>query len=206
MAGDGGTADIGIQGLSGAAERNTDLLFICYDNEAYMNTGTQRSGLTPIGAKTSTTPAKGKLQFPKDMPAVLEAHGIPYIATASAGYPGDLYDKVKKARAMSGTRYMHLSAPCPPGWQFPASDTVAVAKRVIETGMFVLFEIEQGVFRLTGRSLKIAEDGITRPPIHELITGQKRFKGVEEETIEQYQQYINSRWERFVKRHFDAKD
>ncbi len=200
MAGDGGTADIGIQGLSGAAERNTNILFVCYDNEAYMNTGTQRSGLTPLGARTSTTPTFGKVQFPKDMPAILEAHDIPYIATASPGFPGDLYDKAVKARALTGTRYMHINAPCPAGWQFPARETVALAKSAVDVGAFILFEIEQGVYRLTGRSLQLAENGGLHP-IQEFFELQGRFAKLDEESMKQTQARINQRWQRAVQRH-----
>ena len=200
MAGDGGTADIGIQGLSGAAERNANVFFVCYDNEAYMNTGTQRSGLTPLGAKTSTTPTEGKLQFPKDMPAIVEAHGIPYLATASPGYPGDLYDKVCKARATSGTRYMHINAPCPAGWQFAPSETVAMAKIAVETGIFVLFEIEEGLFKLTGRSLSLAENG-TRKPVTDFLSPQGRFGKITEETLALIQEQVDKRWQKTIARH-----
>jgi len=111
IAGDGGTFDIGIQALSAAAERNTDFLYICYDNEGYMNTGTQRSSATPMGAFTTTTPAT-KIEHKKDMLAIMEAHGIPYMASASPAYPLDLYDKVAKARAIPGTRFIQINIPC----------------------------------------------------------------------------------------------
>ena len=117
-AGDGGTADIGIQSLSGASERGDDFLFMCYDNEGYMNTGVQRSGTTPQGAITANTPFKGKLQQKKDVAAIMAAHGIDYVATASAAYPLDLYDKIKKAISLKGVKYIHIHTPCPPGWGF----------------------------------------------------------------------------------------
>lgn len=204
MAGDGGTADIGIQALSGAAERNADILFICYDNEAYMNTGTQRSGLTPLGARTSTTPALGKLQFPKDMPAIMEAHDLSYIATASPGYPGDLYDKVYKARFMKGTRYIQINAPCPAGWQYPAQDTVAMARKVIDTGVFILFEIEEGHYKMTGHSLRLAE-GKERLPISDLVSEQGRFSRTDAETMAALQERVDERWHASVKRHFSER-
>ncbi|NLN94317.1 MAG: pyruvate synthase subunit beta [Candidatus Hydrogenedens sp.] len=200
MAGDGGTADIGIQALSGAAERGANILFICYDNEAYMNTGTQRSGMTPLAARTSTTPTLGKIQPPKDMPAILEAHGIPYIATASPGYPTDLYDKVQKARDIRGTRYMHLSAPCPAGWHYEAKDTVAMAKLAVETGTFILAETVEGVYRLTGRSLSMAKAG-KRKPVREFIRTQGRFSRSSEEALDELQQWVDNRWEAAVHRH-----
>ncbi len=117
FAGDGGTADIGLQGLSGAAERNSDQIYVCYDNEAYMNTGIQRSSSTPHGAITTTT-TLGKERFKKNLPAIMAAHDIPYIATCSISEPLDLYDKFKKAKAIKGCRYIHSLAPCPVGWWY----------------------------------------------------------------------------------------
>ncbi len=199
MAGDGGTADIGIQALSGAAERNANFLYICYDNEAYMNTGTQRSGSTPIGARTTTTPAYGKRQHQKDVPKIMEAHGIPYIATACPSFPTDLYDKVKKAVGKQGTRYMHMCAPCPSGWQFPAKDTVEMGRMAVEVGAVILYEIEDGAFRLTSRSKKLAEQGGLKA-LRDYIAPQGRFKGMEEETIDQMQAWINRRWQQCIRR------
>lgn len=201
MAGDGGTADIGIQALSGAAERNTNIMFICYDNEAYMNTGTQRSGLTPLGARTTTTPTLGKKQMSKDMVAIMEAHGIPYVATASPGYPGDLYDKIYKARFIKGTRYIQLNIPCPAGWQYPAQDTVTMARLAIETGAFILFEIEYGKFRLTSHSLHLAE-GKERTPLLDYLKAQGRFAKTDAEIFELLQRKVDERWYAAVKRHF----
>ncbi len=117
-AGDGGTADIGLQALSGAAERGDNFLFICYDNEGYMNTGVQRSGTTPQWAITSNTPIKGKIQQKKDVPSIMAAHHLSYVATCSASYPLDLYDKVKKAVTFPGLKYIHIQIPCPPGLGF----------------------------------------------------------------------------------------
>lgn len=199
MAGDGGTADIGIQGLSGAAERNANILFVCYDNEAYMNTGTQRSGATPLGAKTSTT-TSGKHQFAKDLSAIIEAHHVPYMATGSPGYPGDLYDKVRKARFVDGTRFLHLNAPCPSGWQYAPCDTVAIAKAAIECAAFILFEIDHGHYRLTGPSLALAQKD-NRKPIRDYVLGQGRFKGFDETTFAAVQEYVDAQWNRAVARH-----
>ncbi|MEE9491538.1 MAG: thiamine pyrophosphate-dependent enzyme, partial [Dehalococcoidia bacterium] len=159
IAGDGGTHDIGIQALSGAAERGADFIYICYDNEGYMNTGNQRSGSTPLGAISGTTPILGKQQNQKDMTAIMEAHGIPYVATANASYPLDLYEKVRKARAMEGTRFIHVFTPCPPGWGFPFSDTIRIGQLAVQTGWDVLYEVEDGVFRLTSASESIARRG-----------------------------------------------
>lgn len=204
MAGDGGTADIGIQALSGAAERNANFMYICYDNEAYMNTGTQRSGSTPIGARTTTTPAYGKQQHAKDVPKIMEAHGVPYIATACPSFPTDLYDKVKKAMGKRGTRYMHMCAPCPSGWQFPAKDTVEMGRMAVEVGAVVLYEIEDGVFRLSSRSKKLAEQGELKS-LRDYIAPQGRFKGIEDEAIEQMQAWINKRWAECIKRDAESR-
>lgn len=162
-AGDGGTHDIGIQALSGAAERQNDFIYICYDNEGYMNTGNQRSSSTPLGATSGTTPILGKQQNPKDMAAIMEAHGIPYVATANASYPLDLYEKVKRAKTIEGTRFIHIFTPCPPGWQFPFSDTIKIGELAVETGLVVLYEVEDGNFRLTSASESIARRGKLKP-------------------------------------------
>lgn len=199
FAGDGGTVDIGIQALSGAAERNEDILYICYDNEAYMNTGTQRSGASPMGARTATTPVIGKKQHPKDMVEIMEAHGVGYIATAIASYPTDLYDKVRKAKARRGTRYIHVTAPCSPGWVFPAKDTVAMGRLAVDTGMCILLEIEDGVFRLTSRTRKLAERGLPEP-VHEFTSKQRRFHGLSHEHIHEMQERITARWRKYVAR------
>ncbi len=200
MAGDGGTVDIGIQALSGAAERNEDMLFICYDNEAYMNTGTQRSSSTPKGVKTATTPLRGKQEQKKDMTQIMEAHGIGYIASASPSYPGDLYDKVLKARDLRGMRYIHIHVPCPPGWSFPTRDTIGVGRLAVETGVLPLYEIEGGVFRFTGKSRTIVKGGGQLRPLGEYLALQGRFKGLDPELAAEFQESVRARWDRFVAR------
>jgi pyruvate ferredoxin oxidoreductase beta subunit len=200
MAGDGGTNDIGIQGLSGAAERNTDFIYICYDNEAYMNTGTQRSSSTPLGAKTATTPFSGKRQHAKDMPRIMEAHGVSYIATASASYPIDLYEKVVKAKNRRGTRYLHVSAPCPPGWVFPTADTVRMGRMAVESGAVVLYEIENGSFRLTSASLEMAKQGRDLEPVEDYIRHQGRFAGIGDASLDELQRWLTERWEGYLQR------
>ncbi len=192
-AGDGGTSDIGIQALSGAAERGDDFLFMCYDNEGYMNTGVQRSGTTPQGAITTNTPFKGKLQQKKDVPAIMAAHGIDYVATASAAYPLDLYDKIKKALTLTGTKYIHIHTPCPPGWGFEPRYSVKVGRSAIETGYYDLYEVEQGVFRLTGASEKLVEKQ-QLVPVREYLQSQARFKLLSEEQIAQIQSQIDTKW------------
>ena len=199
IAGDGGTYDIGIQALSAAAERQTDFLHICYDNEGYMNTGNQRSGSTPLGAISGTTPVLGKQQNQKDIAAIMEAHGIPYVATASATYPLDLYDKVRKARTIRGTRFIHVFTPCPPGWSFPFNNTVSIGKLAVETGWVILYEVEDGVFRLTSASESIAQKGNLKP-LREYIALQGRFKNITEEQINELQDRVNARWKRCLER------
>ncbi|MEE8471119.1 MAG: thiamine pyrophosphate-dependent enzyme [Dehalococcoidia bacterium] len=199
IAGDGGTHDIGIQALSGAAERQNDFIYISYDNEGYMNTGNQRSGSTPLGAISGTTPILGKQQDQKDMIAIMEAHGIPYVAAANACYPLDLYEKVRKARGIRGTRFLHVFTPCPPGWRFPFSDTIGIGELAVQTGWVVLFEVENGVFRLTSDSESIARKGSLRP-VREFLTEQGRFKNISEEQINKLQERVNARWQRCLER------
>lgn len=196
-AGDGGTSDIGIQALSGAAERNTDFLYVCYDNEAYMNTGTQRSGSTPKGASTTTTP-NGKFEHKKDMPKIMAAHNIPYLATACSSYPADLYDKFKTAKEVYGTRYIHIFIPCPPGWGYDPSQTVKIGRMAIDCGMFDLYEIIDGAFRFSGPSLKIAKSG-ERKPVNEYVRSQDRFRNVTDETIEEIQHTVDKKWDSYKK-------
>ncbi len=199
FAGDGGTYDIGIQALSGAAERGTDFIFVCYDNEGYMNTGTQRSSATPMGAITTTTPILTKEQNKKDMLKIMEAHDIAYIATTTPAYPIDLYDKFVKAKRIKGTRYMQIHVPCPPGWGFPPRDTVKIARLAIETGVFVLFEMENGKFRFTGRSKSLAEKG-NRLPLINYIERQDRFKKISEEQLHSMQKFIDNKWNEYLKK------
>jgi pyruvate ferredoxin oxidoreductase beta subunit len=195
-AGDGGTSDIGIQSLSGAAERGDDFLFLCYDNEGYMNTGVQRSGTTPQGALTANTPIRGKLQQKKDVPAIMAAHGINYVATASAAYPLDLYDKIRRALALAGTKYIHVHAPCPPGWGFDPRYTIKIGRLAIETGYFDLYEVESGVFRLTGASAKLLEKRRLLP-VGDYLKGQVRFKALTEKHVADIQAQIDVKWSRY---------
>jgi len=199
IAGDGGTHDIGIQSLSGAAERKSDFVYICYDNEGYMNTGNQRSGSTPLGAISGTTPILGKQQTPKDITAIMEAHALPYIATANACYPLDLYEKVRKAREIKGTRFMHVFTPCPPGWRFPYSDTIRIGQLAVETGWDILYEVEGGVFRLTSASESIARRGNLKP-LKEFVSQQGRFRNITEEQINELQEAVNVRWKHCLSR------
>jgi pyruvate/2-oxoacid:ferredoxin oxidoreductase beta subunit len=203
IAGDGGTHDIGIQALSGAAERQTDFIYICYDNEGYMNTGNQRSGSTPLGAISGTTPILGKQQSQKDITMIMEAHGIPYVATANASYPLDLYEKVKKAKAIKGTKFIHVFIPCPPGWRFPFSDTIKIGELAVQTAWSVLYEIENGVFHLTSASESLARKGNLRP-VREFIAEQGRFKNITEEQLNELQKRVNAHWQLYLKRASDS--
>ncbi len=193
-AGDGGTFDIGIQALSGVAERNDDIIYVCYDNEAYMNTGTQRSSATPYGAWTTTTPVKHFKNRPKkDIDAIMAAHRIPYIATASIGYPEDLFKKVKKAKDIKGTRFLHVYAPCPSGWKSRPEDTVKLARMVVQNSMFPLYEIEWGekyILNIIPREKK---------PIDDYLRLQGRFHHLDEKEISLLQQEVDKSWERLLK-------
>jgi pyruvate ferredoxin oxidoreductase beta subunit len=200
FAGDGGTYDIGIQALSGALERGTNFIYVCYDNEGYMNTGTQRSSASPAGAITTTTPVLAKLQHKKDMIRIVEAHRIPYIATASPAFPLDLYDKFRTAREITGSRYIEVHAPCPPGWGFPNKDLIKMGKLAVETGIHVLFEIRVGRFSLTGRSLAMAEKG-RKKTVADYVKGQTRFKKITDEQIRRLQEFTDQRWEESLERH-----
>lgn len=193
-AGDGGTFDIGIQALSGAAERNEDILYVCYDNEAYMNTGIQRSGGTPAGAWTMTTPGAGGSPRPKkDLDAILEAHHLPYQATATPAFAEDMVRKFQKARSVKGFRFIHVLAPCPPGWKYDPQDTVRLSRLAVQTGLFPLYEIEEGKFRL---SVPVAK----RKPLSEFLGTQGRFKSLSPEAGRAAQEEVDARWAALGKR------
>jgi len=192
IAGDGGTADIGIQALSGAAERNEDILYVMVDNEAYMNTGIQRSGCTPYGAWTTTTPVgkviAGKKEHKKDVPMIMLAHDVPYIATASVGYMKDFLDKVEKAKNIKGFRYLQVFTPCPTGWRSDTAKTIELAKMAVDCGMYTLFEAEHGRLRIT-RKPKMT-------PIRNYLLAQGRFRHLKDEDIEELQRWVNEKWRR----------
>ncbi len=191
--GDGGTVDIGLQALSGAAERGDNILYICYDNEAYMNTGIQRSGSTPYGAWTTTT-VLGKRRHKKNMPKIMAAHDLPYVATASIGYPLDFVEKVRRAVRHRGLKYIHLLAPCPVGWRFPPSKTIEMGRLAVLTGMWPLYEVEEGEFRLTGPSRALLDKG-RRRPVAEYVRAQGRFAHLTDEDIRELERYVDRLWE-----------
>ncbi|MEA2090019.1 MAG: pyruvate synthase subunit PorB [Thermoproteota archaeon] len=194
-AGDGGTVDIGIQALSGAVERGTNFIYVCYDNESYMNTGIQRSGSTPYGAWTTTTPS-GKRRHKKNVPLIMAAHDIPYVATACVSYPLDLVSKLRKAKEINGSKYIQILVPCPPGWRFPTEKTVEMGRLAVQTGMWVLFEIERGKLKLSSPSARLV-DKSKRKPIEQYVKAQRRFRLLTNKDIEVLQRWIDENWEKY---------
>jgi len=201
VGGDGGTFDIGIQALSGALERGHDFVYVCYDNEAYMNTGIQRSGATPTGAATTTSPAgkviPGKQERKKNLAAICAAHDIEYVATASIGFPGDYIDKMKRAIEVEGPAVVHVFTPCPLGWRSNPADSIKLAKLGVQTCMFPLYEIINGKYKLTMK--------IGKPiPVSEYMKLQGRFRHLFkpefQSRIEMIQQQVNSDWNRLLER------
>ena len=195
FAGDGGTADIGLQALSGALERGHDFTYICLDNEAYMNTGVQRSSSTPYGAMTTTSPpgklSKGQFSWKKNMPMIAAAHDIPYVATASPAWHLDLMNKVKKAVTVPGPAYVHIYSPCPTGWRCAPELSIETARQVVNAKIFPLFEVIDGRFTLT-RDIK-------KPiPVSEYFKPQRRFRHLQEEDIAYIQKRVDADWERLT--------
>jgi pyruvate ferredoxin oxidoreductase beta subunit len=188
IAGDGGTSDIGIQALSGALERGHDFLYLCFDNEAYMNTGIQRSSSTPYGASTTTAPA-GKLSIgqktqKKNMVAIAAAHDIPYAATACPSYPFDLMNKVKKGAEAKGPAYIHILSVCPTGWRTASNITIELGRLAVETGIFPLYEVENGKYRLN-------VDRPTLKPVEEYLRPQGRYRHLIDKDIQTIQDKVN---------------
>jgi len=190
-AGDGGTFDIGFQALSAAAERNENILYVCYDNEAYMNTGVQRSSATPAGAWTTTTPANmPKARPKKDILAILAAHRIPYAATASVAFPEDLMAKVARAKGIHGTRFLHILAPCPSGWKYEPDLTIRLARLAVETCVFPLVEIEAGA------PPRLSYTPPSPRPVAEYLAAQGRFAHLTPGAIASIQQVVEQEWAR----------
>ena len=192
FAGDGGTTDIGIQGLSGAAERNSNIIYCCYDNEAYMNTGIQRSSSTPHGAITTTT-TLGKERYKKNLPRIMAAHDIPYVATCSVSEPLDIYEKFKKAKSIEGCKYIHILASCPPGWGIASEDAIEIPRLAVKTGSWVLYEIENGVLTLSKKSKPLL-DPSKRAPLIEYLSRQKRFSKLSEKELIELQERLDLQW------------
>lgn len=200
-AGDGGTYDIGIQALSGALERQTNFIYICYNNQIYSNTGIQRSGATPYAAWTTTT-VTGKTEFRKEMGEIIQAHHIPYSAQACVSYPEDLYRKVKKAKSIKGPKYIEILTPCPPGWRFGMNKTVDMGVQAVETGAWALYEVENDVVTFNGRSRLILEGKVDRKPVENWLKQQGRFRHLfvpkkDEKRIKAIEDYIDQVWKRY---------
>ncbi len=191
IAGDGGTSDIGLQALSGALERGHDFLYICFDNEAYMNTGIQRSSSTPFGASTTTSPAGkrsiGQFSWKKNMPAIAAAHSIPYVATACPSYPFDLMKKVIKGAEAKGPAYVHVLSVCPTGWRCAPEQTVMLGKLAVETGVFPLYEIVDGKLHLHMKRAKLK-------PVAEYFKPQGRFRHLSEETVKKIEERVQQEY------------
>ena len=196
-AGDGGTVDIGLQALSGAAERGTNFIYVCYDNEAYGNTGFQRSGSSPFGSITTTTPT-GKREHKKDVPMIMAAHGIPYVATACVSYPLDFVAKLRKAKEIVGTKYIQVLTPCPPGWRYSTEKSIEMGRLAVQTGIWALFEIEHGRFKLNPPSAALT-DKTKRKPVEEYLKHQGRFNQMGPETVEELKYWIDDTWEKYKK-------
>lgn len=195
MAGDGGTADIGFQALSGMLERYHNVLYVCYDNEAYMNTGIQRSGSTPYGASTTTKPAGtksiGQQTWKKNMVEIVAAHRIPYVASASPSSPIDLMKKVQKAVAVEGPSYLHILAPCPTGWRSSTATAIEQARMAVKSGAFPLLEIENGVWKM-----QVEKELL---PLAEYYKTQGRFKHLTDEEISKIQERVHQEYDRLKK-------
>lgn len=196
FAGDGGTADIGIQALSGAIDRNDNILYICYDNEAYMNTGIQKSSLTPFGAKTTTTPAgkniRGNLRPKKNMFEITAAHGIAYAATASIGFLNDFMNKVEKASKIKGTKYIHVIAPCPTGWGTATDETIDFAKEIVECGLWYLAEYENEELILNYKPTEFTD-------VEAYLRKQSRFAQLTDEDIQTVRASRDKKWDSILK-------
>jgi pyruvate ferredoxin oxidoreductase beta subunit len=196
VAGDGGTADIGLQALSGALERGHNFVYLCLDNEAYMNTGIQRSSSTPYGAFTTTSPpgkqSFGKDRFKKDLPAIAVAHKIPYVATVNPAYYLDLMNKVKKAALIKGPAYLHAFSPCPTGWRHGGRYAVKIARLAVQTRVFPLYEVIDGKYFLNRK--------ITKPkPVKDYLSLQKRFAHLTPRELDLIQENVDREYDRILK-------
>ena len=196
-AGDGGTVDIGLQALSGMLERQTNAIYVMYDNEAYMNTGIQRSGATPWAAWTTTTPVSershGKAEPKKDIMAIVLAHRPAYAATLNPSFPEDFVQKVERARDLVGPRFLHILTPCPPGWKFDSAQTIALGRLATDSGIFPLYEVVDGRLRITRKTGELK-------PVADYLTAQGRFRHLTPEDIARVQAQVREDWERLLQR------
>jgi len=192
-AGDGGTMDIGIQALSGAVERGDNFIYVCYDNEAYMNTGIQRSSSTPYGAWTTTTPTKTFKSTPKkNMVEIMVAHKIPYAATASISHPEDFIGKLRTAKEIKGTKYLQIIAPCPVGWRYSPELTIKVARLAVQTNIFPLYEVKYGKYRV--------RKSANPKPVTEYLKLQGRFKHLTDKLVADIQKNVDEEWRTLLKK------
>ncbi len=196
LAGDGGTFDIGLQALSGAAQRNEDFIFVCYDNEAYMNTGMQTSSATPFGARTNTVPYPlFKAGQKKDIMQIMAAHSIPYAATATVAFPEDLDMKLKKAKKIRGFRFIHILSPCPPGWGTESADTIELSRLAVSSGSFPLYDVVDGNdWRMT---CPLEEK---RTPLKDYLGMQRRFKEIDRHRLQVLQEEVDREWDNLTEK------
>jgi len=197
MGGDGATADIGMGQISGAMERGHDMIYICYDNEAYMNTGIQRSSSTPYGASTTTSPAGkysiGQHTQKKNLPQIAVAHNIPYVATACPSFPFDLMEKVKKASSIQGPAYIHILSVCPTGWRIPIDEGIRYGRLAVDTGVFPLYEVVGGLYQMTYKPYQLR-------PVKDYLKGQGRFRHLTDKETGVIQDRVTKEYEGLLKR------
>lgn len=196
MAGDGGTMDIGFQALSGAMERGHDMIYVCFDNEAYMNTGIQRSSGTPMGASTTTAPAgkvsMGQETWKKNMPEIMVAHNVPYVATVCPSYPLDFIRKIEKAKSIQGPSYIHCFSVCPTGWRSPSHTAISMGRLAIETGIFPLYEVENGKYKVSSEMPKKLK------PIKDYFKAQGRYRHLSEAEVSVIQEKVENEHQRIL--------
>jgi pyruvate ferredoxin oxidoreductase beta subunit len=197
IGGDGATSDIGLQAISGALERGHDMTYICFDNEAYMNTGIQRSSATPFGAATTTSPAGkksfGQFTWKKNMPEIAAAHDIPYVATATHGYPFDLMAKVRKAVDTPGPAYVHILSVCPTGWRSATDTVIRQSRLAVLTGMFPLYEVENGVHKMSLDIPKLR-------PVKDYLKMQGRFRHLSDDVIARIQERVELEYQKLLEK------
>jgi pyruvate ferredoxin oxidoreductase beta subunit len=197
VGGDGGTSDIGLQSLSGAMERGHDFTYICFDNEAYMNTGIQRSSSTPFGAMTTTSPVGkksiGQFSWKKNMPEIAVAHNIPYVATATHSYPFDLMEKVRKAVATPGPSYIHVLAVCPTGWRSPNDTIIRQGRMAVQSGVFPLYEVVNGKYRMTVETSNLR-------PVKDYMKPQGRFRHLSDDNIARIQARVELEYQKLLEK------
>ncbi|MFC2045467.1 pyruvate synthase subunit PorB [Chloroflexota bacterium] len=203
IGGDGATSDIGLQSLSGALERGHNFLYVCFDNEAYMNTGIQRSSATPFGASTTTAPAGkmsiGQTTWKKNLPAIAVAHNIPYVATACPSYPVDLITKVQKAIAIDGPAFIDVLSVCPTGWRTPTEQTIKIGRLAVESGVFPLYEVENGRYKI---NLTVA----SRRPVQDYLKLQGRFRHLSEDKLQEIQERVDKEYKYLTEKVADSEE